>query len=183
MGKILGPARGQLFPWLPRAAPPCEAGRTCCSRLSREGWLAQDTVFWKHCLYSAKGQRSLAQPCPGPVPSHASGFPCPVMTLAVSLPRCQPMQQRCSLAAMQCPHNTQEHARQRQASHKAGTVPTGSQNLASAGAMCPALESALGNSQIAYPFYCFHWGEGGEWPFVTFVWGFIGARTGLTLTI
>lgn len=34
----------------PELSPPCEAGRTCCSLLSREGWLAQDTVFWKHCL-------------------------------------------------------------------------------------------------------------------------------------
>lgn len=75
------------------------------SPLSREGWLAQDTVFWKHCLYSAKCQPSQAQSWPGPVPSPAQGFPYPpVMTLTVSLPLCQPIQQRCLLVAIQSAH-------------------------------------------------------------------------------
>lgn len=88
----------------PESSPPCGAGRTCCSAqqggLAGSGHSVLETLsLLCNCqpLPSSALPRSRALPCPGlPIP--------PVMTLAVSSPLCQPIQQRCLLAAIQRVH-------------------------------------------------------------------------------
>lgn len=94
----------------PEPSPPCGAGRTCQSRSpelsAQQGGLAGSghsvletlSLLCKlPALPSSVLARSRALPCPGlPIPL--------VMTLTVSLPLCQPIQQRCLLVAIQSAH-------------------------------------------------------------------------------